>query len=877
MSCPSTPRSESDATQANRGVTAQGERCRPAADYSAKPDAEEDADPDASELAAANAKLNKNLQELTQTYRELEDVVSTAEATFLFVDFELKLQRFTRNAIELFGLRDRDRGRPVAMLSDKLNYPDLERDAVQVLREAKPLQTEVHGFNGRWYLVRLKPDFIDADRADGVVVSFVDITDRKQAEVSTYHARRFAEKILESLQQPIIVLSPDLRIKSANPAFYRSFNYRKENTEGKSILTIGNGRWDCPKFRELLERVLPENESFDGFELTQDFGPLGQRTLELGFRRLDSEQLILLAVHDITLDRQVDGLRQRETSLVHEVEVRQRLQEMASAVLQSGTMSEMFGYVLDASMELTGAECSTLQIVTEDDDLELVAQRGFDPAALGGHTSAEAGSPCMRAYHTRQRVMIEDVRHEESFESHRDLIEQMGFRALQATPLIGRSGKLLGVLCTHNRKPRKLSRRDEYVLDLLALEIADLCEWLKTEKRLRQSETRLRAQSEQLLANDRQKNQFLALLGHELRNPLTVMRNSIQTLVNEEHAFTSHPRISEALALLERQSRHMTHLVNDLLDITRINNGKVVLKRERVSLPRCLEEVVAAHRATINNRQLKFAVSQPQSPIYLDADVARLFQVLDNLLTNAIKFTQPGGSIQVDLGCMDGTAEIRVKDTGIGIPPESLETLFDPFTQVDNSLACHGLGLGLSLVRSLVSLHGGDIRAHSEGEDRGSEFIIHWPMHKRQAEAVADAAPPALHRHATARPQRILVVDDIPDIADSFARLLEVAGHEVIVAYNAEQGLDLARQHQPTVAFLDMIMPETDGLELARQLRHYFSPRDLTLVVVSGYGQSQDIDKARAAGFDHHLLKPIEVQQVYTLLDSLTTGFHRPH
>jgi signal transduction histidine kinase/ActR/RegA family two-component response regulator len=873
MSCPSTPRSESEKSQTGP-VTAKSEQCRPAKDYPLKSESDDDTDSEAESLEAASQKLNKNLQDLTQTYCELEGVVDTAEATFLFIDFELKVQRFTRNAIELFGLRDQDRGRPVGLLAKRLNYPELEKHAKEVLRCAKPLQAEVRGHNDRWYMVRLKPDFIAVNRADGVVVSFVDTTQRKEAELSTFRARRFAGKILESLQQPVIVLSPDLRIKSANPAFYRTFGYQKESTEGSSILDVGDGRWDCPKFRELLERVLPENESCDGFELTQDFGVLGQRTLQLSFRRLDAEQLILLAVHDITINRQVDKLRHRETSLVQEVEVRRRLQEMASAVLQSGTLGEMFNRALDATLELTDADFSALQIVAENGKLETVAQRGFDAEVLNQYLAAEEGigSACTRAFQKRERVMVEDVAEDDGFRPHLALVCQLGFDAVQATPLIGRSSKLHGVLSTYFRRPRKLSEDEEHVLDLLALEIADLCEWMKTEKRLRQNENRLRAQSEQLLANDRQKNQFLALLGHELRNPLTVMRNSIQTLVNEEHSFVAHPRISEAVALLERQSRHMTHLVNDLLDITRINNGKVVLKRERVSVLRCLEDVAAAHRSMITNRHLDFAVEQPEAPIYLDADVARLFQVLDNLLTNAIKFTHPGGSIRVCLSRQDGNAVIRVKDTGIGIPPDSLESLFDPFTQVDNALACHGLGLGLSLVKSLVTLHGGDIRAYSQGEDQGSEFVIHWPLHKRQEEAAAETAPPALHRNHNVRPQRILVVDDIADIADSFARLLEMAGHEVIVGYDAEQGLELARQHRPTVAFLDMIMPETDGLELAQRLRREFSPSELTLVVVSGYGQSQDVEKARAAGFEHHLLKPIEVQQVYALLDSLTTG-----
>lgn len=871
MSGPSTSNTRGDRSGPGYPVSAGTEKNQAADSEQHK--REGDSELDSESLEAANAKLNKNLQELTSTYQGLEDAVSVAETTVVLLDVNLRVKHFTRRTRVLFGLHDKDREQAVGSLAERLNYPDLEEDARRVLREAHSLEAELL-HRDRWYSVRLRPDLGPANRVDGVAISLVDVTRRKRAEISTQRARLYAEKIVETIQEPIVVLSADLCIKSANRAFYEIFQHQPETTEGKLIYSIGEGQWDCPKFRELLEKVLPNNEYFEGFELSHDFAGIGTRTLLLNICRLDEERLILLTVRDITLSRQVDSLRHRESSLMEEVGVRRRLQEMASAVLQSGTMQEMFDCVMDASAELSSADFGVLQTVGEGDDLELVAQHGFDETALAELMALDQDvyTTCTRALREHRRVSIEDVHRDKDFGPCLRLAQEVGFRALDSTPLVGRSGKVLGVLTTYYREVRRPSSRGGYVLDLLALEIADLVEWSKTEKRLRQSETRLRAQSEQLLANDRQKNQFLGLLGHELRNPLTVMRNSIQTLATEEHAFVSDPRISESLALLERQSRHMTHLVNDLLDITRINNGKVVLKRERVSLPRCLEEVLAAHRPTLFSRQLTFSVDKPDTPIYLDADAARLFQVLDNLLTNAIKFTQPGGSIHVAMEREGGRAIISVEDSGIGIPAESINSLFDPFTQVDNNLACHGLGLGLSLVDTLVSLHGGEINAYSEGDDKGSEFVVHWPLHKRQADPAVDAAPPELHAKPSISPQRILVVDDIPDIADSFARLLEVAGHQVIVAYDAEQGLSLAREHRPTVAFLDIVMPETDGLQLAQRLRHEFHSRDLTLVVVSGYGQSQDIERARAAGFEHHLLKPIEVQQVYELLDSLAGG-----
>ncbi|MGQ9425666.1 ATP-binding protein [Gilvimarinus sp. F26214L] len=821
-------------------------------------------------LEAVSDQLSRNLRELAQTYLRLEGVVGGAEASLMFVGLDLQLQRFTDRLAHLLSLSDEDRGRPLADLAGKLNFPDLEACAKEVLTTGIAREQEVQITTDGWYLLKMHPDMSMGDAPVGLTISVTDISHAKRTEPPTTRAQRYAEKIFDTLQEPVILLAANLEVVSANPAFYRIFQLQPHQTQGKPIYELGDGQWDFALLRDLLERVLPNNESFEGFELTHTFPGIGERTLLLNFCRLDEEQLILLTAHDVTLHRQIERLRQRESSLLEEVDVRRRLQEMAAAVLQSGTMDEMFQFTLDAASEISGADFCVLQVVGDDAELELAAQTGLPEDQLREFLDLASDSDIVsfRAFHERHRVMVEDLA-DSDLEKLYSLARQMGVRAIQSTPLVGRSGKLLGVLSSLYRQPRYFSVRDEYLLDLLALEIADLCEWVKTEKRLRQSETRLRAQSEQLLANDRQKNQFLGLLGHELRNPLTVMRNALQTLVAEEQAHAEEPKISEALALLERQSRHMTHLVNDLLDITRINNGKVVLKRERVSLPRCLEEVIAAHRSTLAVRELHYTVEGPREPIFLDADSARLFQVLDNLLTNSIKFTQPGGHIRLAMTREGAEAIIRIKDTGIGIPPESLDSLFDPFTQVDNNLACHGLGLGLSLVKSLVDLHGGEITAYSEGEDQGSEFVIHWPLHKQQSEPEADAAPPILRAMDATQSLRILVVDDIADIADSFARVLEAGGHEVLVAYDAEQGLRLAKECRPSVAFLDLIMPETDGYQLARQLREHFSPDELTLVVVSGYGQGEHLEKSRRAGVDHHLLKPIEVQQVYSILESL--------
>lgn len=818
------------------------------------------ADYEYSELDEAKSKLDKNLKELAQSYEALQDVVFDASCTDFSIDLDLNIRSISPSAYRHFDLGKSDLGLPLSSIAQRMGCPDLVKQVRSVFQHSQAIEREIRLEDGRLFHLRITPD--KGSKVEAVILRFSLIQSNEEIP-------RSLVRLVHGLDDAVLLLSADLRVLLANKKFLNGLKLKPEHVLGRHVHAIGEGPWKDPKFQNLLAQVIVESRGQESIELTQHFPDVGDRNLKLNVCRLGEGGRILVTIRDLSPLRLLHAAREREAQLQWEVGVRTRLQEMASDVLQSSCVEEMFNTTLNASIELTGATFSVLQVL-EGGELRLVAQRGLSRQKVERFLTKAAcrDVASVRAYRQRRRVNVCDILKEDAYEPFQAKAEAIGLRAIQSTPLIGRSGKLMGVLSVIYREPRSFSARDDYVNDLLALEIADLCEWIKTEKRLRQNATRLRAQSEQLLANDRQKNQFLALLGHELRNPLTVMRNSIQTLVSEP-SLLAKPRVNEALALLERQSRHMTHLVNDLLDIARINNGKVVLKRERVLLSRCIDEVIGAHRSTLQNRHLQYRILAPQQPIFLDADAARLFQVLDNLITNAIKFTEPGGFIEIDMEVDGEIAIIRITDTGIGISPDAITKLFNPFTQVDNSLACHGLGLGLSLVKSLVNLHGGSIRAHSEGEDQGSQFIIHWPLHAEQDDSETEAAPPRLHLEPTQNRRRILVVDDIADIANSFARLLEVAGHEVFVAYNAQQALKLARNNRPSVAFLDMIMPETDGLELARELRKDFDKDALELVMVSGYGQSEDVERALQAGIDHHLLKPVEVQQVYNLLDKL--------
>ena len=373
---------------------------------------------------------------------------------------------------------------------------------------------------------------------------------------------------------------------------------------------------------------------------------------------------------------------------------------------------------------------------------------------------------------------------------------------------------------------------------------------------------------------DRHRNRFLGLLGHELRNPLAALGNSLQVLEGvdvptlETASASSGVPIAPTLATLHRQSRHMSRLVDDLLDLTRISNGKIELQPSRVDLRESLEEHLRTMRPRVDAAGRVLEVALSGGSWWIDADPERLAQVLDNLMDNAIKYSDPGDRIELAVEQDGDEVLIRLRDTGIGIAPGALATLFEPFTQAagPDQVGRDGLGLGLALVRSLVELHGGAIEATSEGPGLGSEFRLRLPLARQRSEP---RGPAPAEPSGDARRRRILVVDDSPDVAEPFATLLRALGHDVEVALDGPTGLKAAAARPPEVAFLDLGMPGMNGLELARRLRLDFAPDALTLVAITGFGQAEDVAATRDAGFDEHLLKPVRMSTVRELLRRL--------
>jgi signal transduction histidine kinase/DNA-binding response OmpR family regulator len=368
---------------------------------------------------------------------------------------------------------------------------------------------------------------------------------------------------------------------------------------------------------------------------------------------------------------------------------------------------------------------------------------------------------------------------------------------------------------------------------------------------------------------DHRKNEFLAMLAHELRNPLAPIRNAVQVLRLIE---MPNVIVQQSRDMIDRQVTHMARLIDDLLDMSRLSRGKVLLRKEPLDLVELVRATAEDYRSTLEGSGLKLHLQIPDRPLYTEGDPTRLAQVVGNVLHNANKFTDPGGRVTVTVAteAEERSVVIGIRDSGIGMEPTMLARVFETFSQADGSLdrSRGGLGLGLALVKGLVHLHGGTVQASSEGLGKGAHLQIRLPL-IAQPEAPRGVAPLSGRR---GRSHRILVIEDNQDAADSMCQLLTLTGHEVEVASTGSQGLEIARQFRPDVVLCDIGLPHMDGYEVARQLRQDPNLASVYLVAATGYGQEEDQRRSREAGFDVHLIKPVDFADLQRLL----AGLHAP-
>jgi PAS domain S-box-containing protein len=376
---------------------------------------------------------------------------------------------------------------------------------------------------------------------------------------------------------------------------------------------------------------------------------------------------------------------------------------------------------------------------------------------------------------------------------------------------------------------------------------------------------RIRA-AEALREADRHKDEFIAMLAHELRNPLAPIANSLEIL---RECGTDRDAIERVHETLARQTAHLTRLVDDLMEISRITRERLELRKERIDLAEIVQTAVEIGVPSIEAFSQRFELELSQEKLALYADPVRIAQVIANLLNNAAKFTAAGGRIQLKVQRDRDTAVIRVRDDGVGIPPDMLEKVFELFRQVGNPLdrAQGGLGIGLTLVRRLVEMHGGTVLAHSAGLGHGAEFVVRLPL--APADVAAETRAPSSRRLPSIAGRRILVVDDHEDSANSFGALLKLSGADVRTVYSGEAALEAIASYRPSVIFLDIGMPGMNGYELARRTRAQFPEAGHTLVALTGWGHEETLRQTKAAGIDHHLVKPVDYGALIELLATL--------
>jgi two-component system, sensor histidine kinase len=368
---------------------------------------------------------------------------------------------------------------------------------------------------------------------------------------------------------------------------------------------------------------------------------------------------------------------------------------------------------------------------------------------------------------------------------------------------------------------------------------------------------------------DRRKDEFLAVLSHELRNPLNPIVNAIAVL---RLARANPAQVQWASEVIDRQARHLARLLDDLMDVARITRNKIELRLQNTDVKTIVDMAAEATRASFEANRQSLELDVPTEPIHLRADPARLAQVIGNLLSNAAKYTDPGGKVRLSVARHGGNITISVKDSGVGIAREDLSRLFEMFTQLRGSdgRTGGGLGIGLALVRALVELHDGQIEARSEGPGHGSEFIVTLPLGEPPA-----ARPTGIDRPTQARvsaPLKVMVADDVADSKQSLGMGLQLLGHEVRTAGDGIEALEVATAFRPQIAILDIGMPGLDGYQLAQKIRAKPWGRDMLLVALTGWGQSQDIERSAAAGFDHHMTKPADFDALARLIDHWVTA-----
>lgn len=818
----------------------------------------------------------------------------------------------------------------------------------------------------------------------GAVLVFRDVTEHKRQEKLVLDAFDYATNILDTQREPFLVLDKDLRVVSANRSFYKSFRVEQDATQGRFVYDLGDGEWNIPALRKLLEDVLPQDHAFEGFEVEHDFpSGVGLKTMLINARRIrkpgDDSELILLAIEEIT---------ERKKSEQALLASHARFETLFDS-------SPVGMYMVDADFRLRNMSTQTRAIFGSIKDLmgrdfaEVVhilwpPQVADDILARFRHTlatgecykspefSAERFDHNVREYYDWQihriampdgryglvcyfldisaRVIAEqslrdsEVRYRRVFETAKDGILILdahtgkitdanafmcGLTGLEKCEILGKELHQIGMykdievnkaafcelqrtgylrhehLPVHNQRGEKVEVEFVANVYLEGDRVVAQCNVRDISERI-QLQRQVVQQADALAAQARAKDEFLAMLSHELRNPLAPIRAAAHMMRMQERGGRApgNPILQEAREVIERQVANLTKMVSDLSEVSRVISGRIRLDLQDVDMKQVVEHAVQSVAPLFEQRAHAVSVSACSEPVWAHADPTRLEEILVNLLNNAAKYTPDGGRIAVacELRREGGNnyAMVRVRDNGVGMEESLLPRVFDLFTQGDRSLdrSWGGLGIGLSLAHRLTTMHGGTIEAHSAGPGKGSEFTVKLPLvtapkaqlaSKGQSPNTEEPWPNGNGKERVkSTALRVLVVDDNIDLVTMLCGTLRLKGFIVRSAYTGPEGLRIAREWQPDIALLDIGLPGLDGYEIARRLRSDNVPAQaaaseaavqtgaagarIKLIAITGYGREDDIAHAREAGFDGHLVKPCDMEKLEEMMAAPAQG-----
>jgi PAS domain S-box-containing protein len=733
-------------------------------------------------------------------------ILDSVDVPIVLVSRDGILTRFNLAASQVLSLTPADIGNPPSRAAALADVEELDAACARVVADEAPIRRDV-GIGDRRFLLRVAPCVQSGGQITGAVLTFTNVTALRATLEQAVYEREYTKAVLNTVGSPLVVLDTELRIRSANRAFYVLFGVSRDHTQNVSLQTLGDNDWSRADFWQSLPVVLSGKGEFEPQEIECTVPSLGRRTLLLDARRLsrDGAAAILLTFQDVT---------ERKRAAAAVLESERRFRQMVDAL-------PIAVYTTDAEGRLTHFNPAAAEFAGRSPTL------GEEEWCVSWKLYRADGTPLARE-ETPMAITLKErhpLRGAEAI-AERPNGERRWFQPFP-TPLFDDDGRLIGGI--------------NMLLDITDRKLAD----------------------EAVQNADRRKDEFLALLAHELRNPLAPIRTGIELI---RISGDSPASVGRVRGIIERQVGHMVRLIDDLLDVSRIASGKIVLQRAPASVTELLQNAIEAQRGAIDAAKLDLVCQLPVSPAVIDVDSTRFVQILSNVLHNASKFTPANGKISISVeNVVSGnvaSVAIAVSDTGIGISNEMLPRVFELFAQAENSRqrAYGGLGIGLALARRLVELHGGEISVASDGPGRGTTFTIKMPLCDRALRS----PPPRVETPRVSN--RVVIIDDNEDAANTLSMLVEQLGGSSRTAYDAPSGLRAVHDFQPDTVLLDIGMPKIDGYETCKQLREQRSRKNITVIAVSGWGQAHDKQRALDAGFDAHLTKPIDPEALAHVL-----------